>query len=343
MSATAESTDTSIPELAAYLQDRLEGFNGPMTLQKFAGGQSNPTYLLETVDSTYVLRRQPFGSLLKSAHAVDREYRVLTALQGSKVPVPTPLLLCTDTSVIGSMFYVMSREQGQVYWDPALPELTRKQRGRVYSELIRVLAALHDLDVDRIGLGDFGRRSSYFERQLSIWIKQYRASETNRISEVETLMELLTARMPPDDGSCSLIHGDYRLDNVIFDPETLRAHALLDWELSTLGHPLADLAYFCATPRLRPDGRVPGLGGVDRRALGIPSEEEIVAKYCELRRLAPIRDWNFYIAFSFFRLAAIVQGVYKRALDGNASNPHAMEMGETVKVMAQAGLDAVGT
>lgn len=339
MNSTADTID--LARLTDYLADRLIGFAGPITLRKFAGGQSNPTYLLETPISSYVLRRQPFGTLLKSAHAVDREFRVLTALQQTAVPVPRSHLLCEDTSVIGSMFYLMSHEPGQTYWDPALPELTPDQRGRVYSELIRVLAALHDLDVDTIGLGDFGRRSNYFERQLALWIKQYRASQTQRIAAAETLMEWLAQRVPPDDGQCSLIHGDYRLDNLIFEPETQRARALLDWELSTLGHPLADLAYFCALPRLPAVGLVQGLGGVDRQALGIPPEDEVVARYCELRGIASIQDWDFYIAFSLFRMAAIVQGVYKRALDGNASNARALEMGPAVQLLSQAGLDAV--
>lgn len=340
MSTSADTIDIS--RLSDYLENRLIGFAGPITLRKFPGGQSNPTYLLETPTASYVLRRQPFGVLLKSAHAVDREFRVLMALQGTAVPTPRPHLMCEDISVIGSMFYVMSHERGQIYWDPALPGLTLDQRGRVYSELIRVLAALHDVDVDKIGLGHFGRRSNYFGRQLSRWIKQYRASETHRIAAVETLMDSLAKRMPSDDGHCSLIHGDYRLDNLMFEPETQQACALLDWELSTLGHPLADLAYFCALPRLPSDGLVPGLGDVDRKALGMPSEEEVVARYCELRGIASIRGWDFYIAFSFFRMAAIVQGVYKRALDGNASNPRALEMGQAVQMLSQAGLEAVG-
>ncbi|AMN47681.1 aminoglycoside phosphotransferase [Steroidobacter denitrificans] len=339
---SALGCEIDVSRLEAYLMEhRLEGFAGPIRLEKFAGGQSNPTYLLTAPSSKYVLRRQPFGPLLKSAHAVDREYRVLSVLRGTAVPVPYPYLLCTDTNVIGSMFYIMSFEPGSSYWNPALPELTPEQRRVVYSELIRVLAALHSLDVDQLGLGDWGRRTGYFERQLSVWTKQYRASETTKRGEMEALMEALAARMPPDDGQCSLIHGDYRLDNLIFDAQTLRAKALLDWELSTLGHPLADLAYFCATPRLRPDEHIPGLAGIDREQLGIPTEAQIVQQYSELRGIAQISHWDFYIAFSFFRMAAILQGVYKRALAGNASNAHALESGATVEVVAKAGLEAI--
>ncbi len=332
---------TDETRLAAWLETAIDGFRGPLTLEKFSGGQSNPTFLLRAASGDYVLRRQPPGVLLKGAHAVDREYRVLVALQDSSVPVARAHHLCLDPSVIGSMFYLMSFEQGRIFWDPALPTLPREQRAPLYGELIRVLAALHDVDVDAVGLGDYGRPGNYFERQIGIWTKQYRAAETGSIAAMETLIAWLPAHLPQDDGQRSLVHGDYRLDNLIFDQAEPRVLALLDWELSTLGHPLADLAYFCMCLRLPSNGHISGLAGKDRAALGIPTEFDLMANYCALRGIGAIDDWHFYLAFSFFRLAAILQGVLKRAQDGNASSDQALQVGQMAGQLAQLAVELI--
>lgn len=327
--------------LTSYLETRIEGFMGPIRAEKFSGGQSNPTFLLTTPDCKYVLRRKPPGQLLKSAHAVDREYRVQEALLETPVPVARPYCLCEDDTVIGSMFYIMSYEPGRIFWDPALPELERLQRGPIFDEMIRILAAMHSVDIEGIGLTDYGKQGNYFERQMDRWTKQYRAAETERIEAVEILVDWLKKSMPGDDGEISLIHGDYRLDNVIFHPSKPEALAILDWELSTLGHPMADLAYFCMCLRLPTVGTVKGLKGKDRLALGVPSESEIVERYCQVRGINGIDHWTFYIAFSFFRLAAICQGVLKRALNGNASSDKALQVGSMVPVLTKMALEAI--
>ena len=337
----ANNLNPDAVKLAAYLETAIDGFRGPLTVEKFTGGQSNPTFLLKAASGAFVLRRQPPGVLLKGAHAVDREYRVLVALKDTGVPVARAHHLCIDAGVIGSMFYVMSFEQGRIFWDPALPELPREQRAPIYSELIRVLATLHEVDVDAIKLGDYGRPGNYFERQVGMWTRQYRAAETATIAPMETLIAWLPANLPPDDGQLSLVHGDYRLDNLIFDSAAPRVLAVLDWELSTLGHPLADLAYFCMCLRLPSNGHISGLAGKDRAALGIPGELELVAQYCALRGIGPINDWHFYLAFSFFRLAAILQGVLKRAQDGNASSDKALQVGEMAGQLAQLAVELI--
>jgi len=321
--------------LGPYLEANVDGFSSLTAAKKFSGGQSNPTFLLTAKTGQFVLRRQPPGELLKSAHAVDREYRVIKSLNGSDVPVARADHLCEDRSVIGSMFYIMSFEDGRIFWDPALPDLANDQRAAIYDEMNRVLAALHDIDVDAVGLGDFGRPGNYFERQIGTWTRQYKASETTTIAAMNKLMAWLPENLPAEDGESGLIHGDYRLDNLIFHPTDTGALALLDWELSTLGHPYADLAYQCMQLRLLPDAAIPGLGGVDRAALGIPTEAEYVARYCERRGLVEIPNWNFYLAFSFFRLAAILQGVLKRAIDGNASSQKAFDYGELAPELAE--------
>ena len=328
-------------KLAAYLSIHVDGFQGPLSAEKFAGGQSNPTFLLKAASGNYVLRRQPPGELLKGAHAVDREFRVLAALRDIDVPVARAYHLCNDAEVIGSMFYVMSFEQGRIFWDPALPELPRADRAPLYGELIRVLAALHSVDINAVGLGDYGRAGNYFERQVGMWTKQYRASETERIEAMETLIAWLPANMPADDGQLGLVHGDYRLDNLIFHPTEARVLAVLDWELSTLGHPLADLAYFCMCLRLPSSGHIAGLAGKNREELGVPSEAELVAQYCALRGIGEIENWTFCVAFSFFRLAAILQGVLKRALGGNASSDKAVEVGKMAGYLAQLAVDVI--
>lgn len=307
---------------------------------KFAGGQSNPTFKLSSEKGTFVLRRQPPGKLLKSAHAVDREFRVINALQESNVPVPKAYHLCEDTSVIGSMFYIMAYVEGEIFWNSALPEIaSAKTRGAMYDEMNRVLASLHSVDIQAAGLSDYGKPGSYFERQLSRWTKQYRASELEHIEEIEQLISYLEANLPEDDGQTSLVHGDFRLDNMMFDmsdSDNPRVIAVLDWELSTLGHPYADLAYQCMQLRLPSDiAHAAGLGGLDREALGIPSEQAYVNAYCQRRNIEKINNWTFYLAFSFFRLAAILQGVVKRAHDGNASSEKAMQLGAMVRPLAQ--------
>lgn len=324
-----------LQSLGGYLEANIGEFKGLRDASKFAGGQSNPTFLLTADSGKYVLRKQPPGVLLKSAHAVDREYRVIKALADSDVPVARAYHLCEDPEVIGSMFYVMSFEDGRIFWNPALPEVDRDERGRLYDEMNRVLASLHDIDPDAVGLADYGRPGSYFERQVGRWSKQYRASETETIEAMDRLIEWLPANMPDDDGQVSLIHGDYRMDNIIFRPNSPEALALLDWELSTLGHPYADLAYQCMQLRIGSSEVVPGLGEVDRAALGIPTEDEYVAAYCHRRGLAGIPNWDFYIVFSFFRLAAILQGVLKRAIDGNASSKKAFEYGALAPRLAR--------
>jgi aminoglycoside phosphotransferase (APT) family kinase protein len=326
----------------AYLVQNLPGFDGPMEVTKFQGGQSNPTFMLKTPSHSYVLRRKPPGALLKSAHAVDREFRVQKALEGTDVPVCKMHLLCTDENVIGSMFYIMDHVQGRNFNEPALPMLSKLDRGKVIAEMNRVLAALHSVDIEAVGLSDYGPQGNYFERQMGRWSKQYRASETMTIPAMDALIEALLGQQPADDGQRTLVHGDYRIDNMIFDPIGTQCRAVLDWELSTIGHPFADLAAVLMQWRLPagPEGR--GVGGLDRTAFGLPSDAEFIAQYCAHRGLHGIEDIGYYLGFSFFRMAAIIQGVHKRALDGNASNPErAMELGALVPVFAQHGLDAL--
>ena len=322
--------------LAPYLETHVEGFLALKAVRKFDAGQSNPTYLVEAESGRYVLRAKPPGELLKSAHQVDREYRVMKALKDTAVPVPRVLHLSGEESPIGRMFYVMAFVEGRIFWDPALPELaSNEERAAVSDAMNKVLAALHDVDVEAAGLADFGRPGSYFERQLSRWTGQYRASETGTVADMDRLIAWLEENLVPDDGRVSLVHGDYRLDNMIFSPDRPEVIAVLDWELSTLGHPFADIAYQCMQWRLPHDSGFRGLGGIDRKALGLPSEADYVARYCERRGLPGIDNWTFCLAFSFFRLAAICQGVYKRALDGNASNPEkARTYGQAVRLLA---------
>jgi len=328
--------------LGEYLEQHIDGFSGLQTANKFAGGQSNPTFLLTADSGKYVLRRKPPGNLLKSAHAVDREFRVISGLHGTDVPVPNARHLCEDESIIGTMFYVMDFCEGRVLWDATLSELDFGARAEIYDEMNRVLVALHSVDVEAVGLSDFGRPGNYYARQIDRWTKQYRAAETETVPEMERLMDWLAAQSIPDDGRVSLVHGDYRLDNIMFHSTENRAVAVLDWELSTLGHPFADLAYQCMQWRIPNDGAaLSGLGGLDRSAIGLPTEEEYVARYCERMGLASIPDWNFYLAVSFFRLAAICQGVYKRGIDGNASNPEAVKYGAAAREIAVAAMDVL--
>ena len=334
-------SDLPLDRLSAWCETRVPGFRGPTTATKFKGGQSNPTYQLDAASGTYVLRRKPFGQLLPGAHAVDREYLVLSALYGHGVPVARPLALCTDESVIGAMFYVMAHIDGRILWDPSLPDIAFDQRRAYYDEIMRVLAALHGVDVGAVGLGNFGKASHYFLRQIATWTKQYRASESQRIDAMETLIDRLPARCPHDDGRVALVHGDFRIDNLIWHHDQPRIIAVVDWELATIGHPHADLGYFCMALRLPRNPALPGLAGLDRSALGIPDETALIEHYQALTRRSAIGDWPFVLAFSFFRLAAIAQGVAKRALQGNASNERAAEAGAMTTLLAQMGANVL--
>jgi aminoglycoside phosphotransferase (APT) family kinase protein len=331
--------DTSA--LDAWLSANVEGYRAPSLATKFTSGQSNPTYLLETASGRYVLRRKPPGKLLKSAHMIEREFRVLKALEGIAYPAPRVLALCEDDGVIGTAFYLMDFVDGRIFWNPALSELGREDRRTIYDAMNEGLARLHAIDVAAAGLADYGKPGGYFGRQLQRWTEQYRASETKTIDDMDRLIVWLGQRVPPDDGSVALVHGDWRIDNMIFDPHAPRLIAVLDWELSTLGHPFADLAYQCMHWRL-PNAESNGLGGVDRVAQGIPTEAEYVGAYCRRAGLDSIPDWTFLIAFSFFRYGAIAQGVYKRSLEGNASNPErARQYGAAASQMSRLAMEAI--
>ena len=288
-----------------------------------------------------MLRRKPPGKLLSSAHAIDREFQVLLALHGSAVPVAEPHHLCLDENVIGSMFYVMEYIDGRIFWDPSLPGLNAQERGACFDEILATLAAIHAVPLEASGLPDDGKPGNYFERQIGRWSRQYRDSETQSISAMDALIEQLPLRCPADDGSVSLVHGDFRIDNLLFGKNDLRVRAVVDWELSTLGHPLADLGYFCMALRLPRNPALPGLAGLDRSELGIPSEAAMLARYAELTGRAIPGDWSFVLAFSFFRLAAIAQGVAKRALQGNASSEQAAQAGQMTVLLAQMGLQVL--
>ena len=332
MSFPDEST-----ELERYLAEHIEGFRGPLSVRRFEGGQSNPTFLLTTPATRYVLRKKPDGTLLKSAHAVDREFRVTQALHGSEVPVPEPLCYCEDARFVGAPFYVSRFVEGRILWDPSLPGMTRDERAAIFDEMNRVAAALHTVDYRQRGLSDYGRPDRYVERQLSRWTQQYRQSETARIEAMERLIEWLPQHLPNSDES-ALAHGDLRLDNLMFHPTEPRVLAVLDWELSTIGHPLVDLSYHTITWRLRPD-EFRGLVGHPLDELGIPDETSYVRRYCERvgRPMIDAGEWTFYAAFNLFRLAAILQGIQKRALDGTAADAKAFENGRKAPIIAAAG------
>ncbi len=327
--------------LSTYLERHIAGFRAPLSLEKFSDGQSNPTYLISASSGKYVLRSKPPGKLLKSAHAIEREYRVMRALAETEVPVPTTLHLCEDESVIGSAFFVMSYEDGRIFWDPALPDLSNLERTQIYDEMNRVLSNLHRLDINKAELSDYGRPGNYYSRQINRWTQQYRSTETKTIEKMDYLIDWLPANVPADDGRISLIHGDFRLDNMIFHPTDNRIVALLDWELSTLGHPYADLAYQCMQWRLSNTDEIKGLRECDRTALGIPTEEEYVEAYCRRVCIPEIENWHFYLAFSCFRFAAIVQGVLFRALSGNASSLRARKVGELTGPLTNIAVDLI--
>jgi aminoglycoside phosphotransferase (APT) family kinase protein len=299
------------------MQVHIEGFSGPFDVRQFAGGQSNPTFLVQSANHRYVLRRKPPGKLLPSAHAVDREYRVIVALANTAVPVAKAYALCDDPTVIGTAFYVMDYVEGRLFWDAALPEVAGTERRAIYEEMTRVIAALHTVDYTAVGLADYGKPGRYIERQVARWTQQYRASETETIDAVERLIEWLPKHIPADEET-GIVHGDFRLDNAIFHPHEPRILAVLDWELSTLGHPLVDLAYLCMRYHLS-------------------AEAECVADYCRRRGRAPVapQDWTYYLAFNMFRLTGILQGVLARAIQGNASSATALEAGRRARPLAE--------
>jgi aminoglycoside phosphotransferase (APT) family kinase protein len=323
--------------LADYLAGQLPGFVGPLTVRQFQGGQSNPTYLLSTPGRRYVMRSKPgpAARLLASAHAIEREFRVMRALASQDVPVPDVLLLCEDESVIGRAFFVMEHIDGRILWDPSLPGLAPAERAAVYDEMNRVIAALHAVDVEAAGLADYGKAGNYFARQIGRWSKQYRASETAPIDAMDRLIEWLPANVPAGDET-TVVHGDFRLDNLIFDPAQARVLAVIDWELSTLGHPLADFSYLCMSWHI-PPGAFRGIAGLDHAALGIPSEAGFIDRYCRRTGRVGIEHWDFYLAYNLFRIAAILQGVYKRALDGMASADNAAAAGSNARTLAEIG------
>ncbi len=342
LNKTEKSVDTipvqekhqfDIDALDRYMQIHVEDYCGPLAVFQFKGGQSNPTYKLLAKSGQYVLRRKPPGKLLASAHAVDREYRVMTALAGSDVPVAKTYCLCEDESVIGTAFFIMECVAGRVLWNPELPEFDNAQRAALYQDMNRVISALHQVDYMAAGLESFGKPGNYFARQISRWSKQYRASETCRIEEMEQLMAWLPENIPAGEEAC-IVHGDFRLDNVMLHPEKPEIVAVLDWELSTIGHPLADFAYHCMT-WLLPRGIFRGLAGVDLQALSIPSQDRYLDMYCHRSgRDIPREHWNFYMAYNLFRLAGIAQGIVGRVREGTAANQQAAEMESGVAPLA---------
>ncbi len=318
--------------LDAWLAENVEGYSGALQVLQFKGGQSNPTFWLADRERQYALRKKPPGKLLQSAHAVDREYRVMHALRDTDVPTATMYALCEDETIIGTPFFVMEYVDGRIFWNVQLPELARDERRAVYDELARVLAAIHAVDIEGVGLADYGRPDAYVARQVSRWTKQYVASQTADVKPMNALIDWLPAHIP-DDEATALVHGDYRLDNLIFHPQEPRALAVIDWELSTLGHPLSDLAYTCMLYDVMLP-KIGGLAGTNFEKTGILSEEAFVARYCELVGREGVPDLAYYKAFSLFRLAAIAQGVYKRSIDGNASSPEASLFGAAVPHLA---------
>jgi len=324
--------------LATWLASHLDGFAGPLDVLQFVGGQSNPTFLLMTPCGDYVLRKQPPGALLPSAHAIDREYRVMGALAGSGVPVPQTRGYCADAAIIGTPFYLMNYQPGRIFSDPLLPELTAVERAGAYDAMNAALAQLHAVNWQDAGLADYGKPERFIERQLARWSKQYAASRTDDVPAMERLRDWLSSHMPDDD-LASIVHGDFRIGNLIYAPDQPTVAAVLDWELSTIGHPFSDLAFNCMTYHL-PAGHPVSAGflGADLKALGIPDEDSYLASYARRSGLDPRPHWNFYMAFSLFRTAAIQQGVYARALKGNASSTTAHSFGESYRLVADAGL-----
>jgi aminoglycoside phosphotransferase (APT) family kinase protein len=336
----SERQKFDVGALQAYMRGHVEGFSGgDLAVEQFKGGQSNPTFKLAAADGRrYVLRTKPgpAAKLLPSAHAIDREFRVMDALHKAGFPAARQYALCTDESVIGRAFYIMEFVEGRVLWDQSLPGMDPAERGAIYDEMNRVIAQLHTIDYAAIGLADYGKPGNYFARQIDRWTKQYRTSETERIEAMDRLIEWLPDNIPPGEET-SIVHGDYRLDNMIFHPTEPKILAVLDWELSTLGHPLADFSYHCMSWHIAP-GQFRGIGGLDHKALGIPTEEEYIARYCERTgKTIHKEDFNFYLAYNMFRLAGILQGIMKRYVDGIASSEQALKAGQAARPMAEMG------
>jgi aminoglycoside phosphotransferase (APT) family kinase protein len=331
--AEAHAFDTK--RLSDWMDAHVPGFEGPIDVRQFAGGQSNPTYLVQSANHRYALRRKPPGRLLPSAHAVEREYRVIAALADTPVPVAKAHALCEDAAVIGTAFYLMDYVEGRLFWDAALPEVASDERRAIYDEMTRVIAALHAVNYGAAGLGDYGKAGRYIERQVARWTQQYRAAQTETIDAMERLIEWLPKHVPAVEET-SIVHGDFRLDNAIFHPVQPRILAVLDWELSTLGNPLVDLAYLCMRYHLSVE-EFRGLAGLDLAALQIPSEAECVADYCERRGRAAVApgEWTYYLAFNMFRLTGILQGVLARAIQGNASSATALQAGRRARPLAE--------
>jgi aminoglycoside phosphotransferase (APT) family kinase protein len=321
--------------LASLLRDR--GFSGPFAVEQFSGGQSNPTYLITGKSERLVLRAKPgpAAKLLPSAHAVEREFRVITALGQVGFPVPRTHFLCEDEAVIGRAFYVMDYVEGRVLWEQSLPGMSARERGAIYDEMNRVIAALHRIDYTAAGLADFGKPGNYFARQIARWSKQYRSSETDPIAAMDRLIAWLPGNIPPGDET-AVVHGDFRMDNLIFHPSEPRILAVLDWELSTLGHPLADFSYHCLSWHI-PPGQFRGIAGLDLEGLGIPREPQYIASYCARCGREGISNWNFYLAYNLFRIAAILQGITKRALEGTAASAQALDAGRRARPLAELG------
>ncbi|WLI90966.1 phosphotransferase [Massilia sp. R2A-15] len=337
--AVSERQRFDVDALGAYLRANIPDFpDGPVEVKQFKGGQSNPTFELSVGGQYFVLRTKPgpAAKLLPSAHAIDREYRVMDALHRAGFPTPRQYLLCTDESVIGRAFFLMEYIEGRVLWDQSLPGMTPAERAAIYDETNRVIARLHTIDYAAIGLADYGKPGNYFARQIERWTRQYQASATETIEAMDQLIEWLPRNIPAGEQT-AIVHGDFRLDNMIFHPTEPRILAVLDWELSTLGHPLADFSYHCMSWHIEP-GQFRGIAGLDLEALGIPSQEQYIATYCA-RTGATIRaeDFNFYLAYNMFRLAGIMQGIMKRYVDGTASSPQALQNGKAARPMAELG------
>ncbi|MEP4767090.1 MAG: phosphotransferase family protein [Roseibium sp.] len=338
----SSETGLDLEVLTRWLEKHVDGLQGPVRADKFSRGQSNPTFRLETPTGEYVLRRKPPGVLLKSAHAVDREFRVQKALGGTDVPVAKMHVLCEDETIIGSAFYVMELVRGRNFDDPRISDVDNETRSSIYDDMNRVLVAIHSVDLNVVGLSDFGRAGNYYRRQIDRWSKQYRASETGTIPEMDELIDWLDRNVPEEDGRVTLVHGDFRIDNLLFAEDGSKCVAVLDWELSTIGHPFADLAALIMQWQRPPGEEGRGLAGVDRQALCIPEDQAFVDAYCARMRLPGIPNFGFYLAFCFFRMGAILQGVKKRALDGNASNPElGLKLGASVPDYAIGGLEAI--
>jgi aminoglycoside phosphotransferase (APT) family kinase protein len=336
--SAAACSDIPLDRLEAWLRGHIEGFRGPVTAKRFAGGQSNPTYRLDAASGEYVLRRKPSGPLLPSAHAVDREFRVMRALAETAVPVPRVHALCEDDTVIGSAFYVMEFLDGRIFWDQRLPEIANPaERGAIFDSMNRVIAALHTVDYEAAGLGDFGRSGNYMGRQIARWSRQYRASETATIAAMDRLIDWLPLHIPAER-SPAIVHGDYRMDNLVFHKTQPLVIGVLDWELSTIGDALADFAYHVMTWRVTPE-LFRGLAGIDFAAAGIPEEAAYVAAYCRRTVRDEIPAWDFYMVYSLFRIAAILQGIAKRAVDGTAASAEAAEVGRIARPLAEQAWD----